>query len=529
MALDVRVSTEALAEAEGDALVLLVPHFAAGADGGAAKAGARGSKRKARAKVPRGSASRVERLVASAGRDFAEGFATLVERKAFVGDEGQVRTLTVGSRSRFPTLVLVGIGAEDKVTSESVRKAVAAGCKSVRELGCRSASVATVAGHGALEADRFAEAAAEGAHLGLYRFEDYKGEKSKTELRRVTLLVPSASRASAARAAETGVALGEAVNLCRDLGNEPANVATPTYLARRATEMARKNRLSARVFEAADMRRMGMGALLGVAQGSHEPPKLIMLTYEPPARAKAPTVVLVGKGLTFDTGGISIKPAAKMEDMKFDMCGGAAVIASLYAAARLRVKVRVVGLVPSSENMPGGGSYKPGDILRAMNGVTIEVKNTDAEGRLILADALAYASTRLDPKPQAIIDLATLTGACVVALGDQCAGLVSNDDALSRRIEEAAERSGDPVWRLPLKAGYREQMKSTYADLSNLGGSGAGALTAAAFLERFVGDVPWAHLDIAGVAWGERETALSRVGATGFGVRAMARMLADWR
>jgi leucyl aminopeptidase len=214
--------------------------------------------------------------------------------------------------------------------------------------------------------------------------------------------------------------------------------------------------------------------------------------------------------------------------MKFDMCGGAAVIAAMEAVARLRVGVRVVGLVPATENMPGGGAYKPGDILKAMNGVTIEVKNTDAEGRLILADALAYASSKLRPRPRAVLDLATLTGACVVALGDQCAGLVANDDALADRISRAAEESGDPVWRLPMKPGYRKQMESTYADISNLGGPGAGALTAAAFLERFVGKVPWAHLDIAGTAWTEANDGYRKSGATGFGVRLLARLLAGW-
>jgi len=284
-----------------------------------------------------------------------------------------------------------------------------------------------------------------------------------------------------------------------------------------------------RVFEEEEMRRMGMGALLGVAQGSREPAKLIVLTYEPRS-ARADTVALVGKGLTFDSGGISIKPGAKMEDMKFDMCGGAAVLAAMQAAARLRVPVRVVGLVPSSENLPDGASYKPGDILKAMNGVTIEVRNTDAEGRLILADALSYATTKLRPRPKAIVDLATLTGACVIALGDQCAGLVSNDDDLAERVAAAGRAAGDPAWRLPLGEGYRKQMASPYADVSNLGATpGAGAITAAAFLEKFVGKVPWAHLDIAGVAWTDRKDGYLSKGGTGAGVRLLCRLLADWR
>ncbi|MHC5012384.1 MAG: leucyl aminopeptidase, partial [Planctomycetota bacterium] len=225
----------------------------------------------------------------------------------------------------------------------------------------------------------------------------------------------------------------------------------------------------------------------------------------------------------------SIKPGAKMEDMKFDMCGGAAVLGTMQTVARLKVPVRVVGLVPASENLPGGNAYKPGDILRAMNGVTIEIRNTDAEGRLILADALAYASSKLRPRPKAIIDMATLTGACVVALGAECAGLVGTNDPLVERIEEAGADSGDAVWRLPFKQGYQKQMESPYADVSNLGTPGAGALTAAAFLEKFTGGLPWAHLDIAGVAWTDKTTGYLSRGATGFAVRLMSRLLRDWK
>ena len=283
------------------------------------------------------------------------------------------------------------------------------------------------------------------------------------------------------------------------------------------------------------MRSLGMGSLLGVAKGSEEPAKLIVLTYEPRGAQgrrrgrKAPdTVAVVGKGLTFDSGGISIKPAEKMEDMKFDMCGGAAVLGVMQAVARLRPAVRVVGLVPSSENMPDGAAYKPGDILKAMNGVTIEVVNTDAEGRLILADALAYATSKLRPKPSAIVDMATLTGACVVALGSACAGLVSNDDRLAARVFAAGEASGDPVWRLPLRDRHRDQIKSVYADIKNSGGREAGALTAAAFLEKFVAGVPWAHVDIAGMAWTDQSRGVLSKGATGFGVRLVVRMLQSW-
>jgi len=270
-----------------------------------------------------------------------------------------------------------------------------------------------------------------------------------------------------------------------------------------------------------------MGSLLAVSQGSREPAKLITLTYEPRKRSRGTieTIALVGKGLTFDSGGISLKPGAKMEDMKFDMCGGAAVLGAMRAIAQLEVGVRVVAVVPSSENMPDGGAYKPGDILKAMNGKTIEVRNTDAEGRLILADALSYATSKLRPRPKAVVDLATLTGACVVALGDQHAALVSNHDPLADQLLAASAESGDALWRMPLTDGYRKKLESPVADLSNLGSPGAGTLTAAAFLENFTGRVPWAHLDIAGMAWTAKTTGFFSPGATGFGVRVIARFL----
>jgi leucyl aminopeptidase len=328
------------------------------------------------------------------------------------------------------------------------------------------------------------------------------------------------------RGVEEGSVLADSVLLVRDLGNEPGNVATPTFLAEKAKAIASAHGLKVQVLEEADMKALGMGALLGVAKGSEEPAKLIVLTYEPSRRGgRVPTVAVVGKGLTFDSGGISIKPAAQMEEMKFDMCGGAAVLGILQAVARLRVPLRVVGLVPASENLPDGASYKPGDVLRAMNGTTIEVVNTDAEGRLILADALAYATSRLRPRPDAVVDLATLTGACVVALGNARCGLVSNDDRLAERLERASEGSGDAVWRLPIEDAYRERIKSVYADIRNSAGREAGALTAAAFLERFVGGVPWAHLDIAGTAWTDQAKGVHSKGATGFGVRVVVRML----
>ncbi|MDF1701542.1 MAG: leucyl aminopeptidase [Planctomycetota bacterium] len=464
----------------------------------------------------------------SCGRAFREGYMTLERAKGFAGEAGQVRTLTLGGSERIGSVILVGLGKADIITHESLRHAASAGVRAARELGARQVSLVPPEGKGAMfRADRLAEALVEGTVIGLYRFETYKKKAAEDGVDLLNVLVSPAEAKAARRGAKEGRVLGEAVCFARQLGNEPGNTATPTFLAEEALRIAQEEGLEYRVLEEDEMRELGMGSLLGVAQGSVEPAKLIMLTYEPKLRGKKKpeTVAIVGKGLTFDTGGISIKPGNKMEDMKFDMCGGAAVLGAMKAVAGLKVGVRVVALVPASENMPDGASYKPGDILRAMNGTTIEIRNTDAEGRLILADALAYATSKLRPKPKAIVDLATLTGACVVALGDGNGALVSNTDSLADELLAASGTSGDALWRMPISDNYRAQLESPYADVSNLGSPGAGTLTAAAFLEKFTGNVPWAHLDIAGMAWTQKRTGLFSVGATGFGVRVIARWL----
>jgi leucyl aminopeptidase len=471
----------------------------------------------------------VARDAALLGKGFAGPLATLGARKPLATAAGKGVALADRPRSRVRMLVVAGADPVEGDPLEGLRKGAGHGVRLARDGGARSVTlVLPRPGRGRPATEVAAKAVAEGALTGLYRFEAHKSKPSETAVEALSLLVPRGEAARAERGVRAGEALAAGVAVVRDLGNEPGNRATPTFLAETARRIAETEGLAVKVLEEADMERLGMGSLLGVAKGSAEPAKLVILTYEPKGKRARDTVALVGKGLTFDTGGISIKPAAKLEDMKFDMCGGAAVLGALQTAARLRVKTRVVGLVPASENMPGGAAYKPGDILKAMNGTTIEVRNTDAEGRLILADALSYATTKMTPRPKAVIDLATLTGACVVALGDQHAGLVSTDDRLARRIEIAAERSGDRVWRLPLVEGHRKQLESPYADVSNLGTPGAGALTAAAFLEKFVHGVPWAHLDIAGMAWGEKVGPTTVPGATGFGVRLLAELLEAW-
>jgi leucyl aminopeptidase len=467
--------------------------------------------------------------VRSAGAGFAGALRLLEQRQAFAGAAGQTAVLHDRPGSRVETLVVAGVGDERKASLVALREAAAEGARAARDAGAKRVSVVLPESPAAISrADTAAEAVTEGVRLGLYVFEAYKSEKSKKAVESVTILAPRAKAAGARRGVAEGQILSDSVLLVRDLGNEPGNTATPTYLADRARSIAAAEGLQVRILERDDMKALGMGSLLGVAQGSAQPPKLIVLTHEPKTNRRVDTVAVVGKGLTFDSGGISIKPAEKMEDMKFDMCGGAAVLGVLQAVARLRLPLRVVGLVPASENLPGGNAYKPGDILKASNGVTIEVVNTDAEGRLILADALSYATGRMKPKPSAVVDMATLTGACVVALGGECAGLVSNDDRLAGRLFAAGEETGDALWRLPLKEGYRKQIQSVYADVKNSGGRSAGALTAAAFLEKFVAGTPWAHLDIAGTAWTEASKGTQSKGATGFGVRVVTRMLQAW-
>ena len=283
----------------------------------------------------------------------------------------------------------------------------------------------------------------------------------------------------------------------RRLGNLPPNICTPGYLAEEARKLAKQFKLAVEVLERRDMEKLGMGALLAVTRASHEPPKLIVLRYAGAAKAKKP-LVLVGKGITFDTGGISLKPSAEMDEMKFDMSGAGSVLGALRALAGMRAPVNVIGVIPTCENMPGGAATKPGDVVTTLSGQTVEILNTDAEGRLILCDALTYAERF---GPEAIVDVATLTGACVIALGHVATGLFANDDRLAEDVRAAGEEAWDRVWRMPLWEDYQEQLRSNFADFANIGGRPAGSITAASFLARFTKKLRWAHLDIAGTAW----------------------------
>ena len=333
----------------------------------------------------------------------------------------------------------------------------------------------------------------------LYRFQRMKSEPGpERSLSQTTLPVSRKALSAATDAAAAGEAIARGVNLARDLGNMPGNICTPSWLAEQARELAHRHpAVKTRILEEKDMQALGMGALLAVSRGSREPARLIVMEYRGGASNARP-LALVGKGLTFDSGGISIKPGAGMDEMKFDMCGGASVFGTIEAVATLGLPINVVGIVPSSENMPDGAAFKPGDILTSMSGQTIEVLNTDAEGRLILCDALTYCQ-RFNPR--AIVDIATLTGACVIALGHHASGLFSNQPVLARELLRAGETSGDRAWELPLWEDYQAQIDSKVADIANVGGRDAGSITAACFLARFARDQRWAHLDIAGSAW----------------------------
>ncbi len=396
-------------------------------------------------------------------------------------------------------VLLVGLGEEADLHEREYREATRAAVKAAQETGAGTLTLCFAelrAGRrdAAWKARQVALAATECA----YRFDSMKSKKSDPRpLAHVELLTAARDEAAAARGLRHGAAIGAGVSLAKDLGNLPGNVCTPAFLADQAKKLAREWKLDVEVLERKDMEKLGMGSLLSVAQGSRQPPKLIVLNYAGGPKKTKP-LVLVGKGITFDTGGISLKPSPEMDEMKFDMCGAASVLGALRACAEMKLKLNVVGIIPTTENMPGGAATKPGDIVTSMSGQTIEVLNTDAEGRLILCDALTYAERF---QPEAVVDIATLTGACVIALGHVASGLYSNKDALARELLAAGDEACDRAWHMPLWDDYQEQLKSNFADMANIGGRPAGSVTAACFLSRFAKKFDWAHLDIAGTAW----------------------------
>jgi leucyl aminopeptidase len=398
-------------------------------------------------------------------------------------------------------VLLVGLGKEREFRDKEYRTAFRAAIKALWDTGAVDATVYL----SELPVKRRdlawnVEQGVIAAHDATYRFEQLKSKPDETRrhLRRLTLAVSRRGELTVGEAAlKQGQAIADGMTLAKNLGNLPGNICTPAYLAQQAQELASAHNLKIEVLEQADMEALGMGSLLSVARGSRQPPKLIVLQYTGADAGHKPTV-LVGKGITFDAGGISLKPAAEMDEMKYDMSGAASVLGTLKAAAELALPINLVGIIPACENLPDGNANKPGDIVTSMSGQTIEVLNTDAEGRLILCDALTYAE-RFDPA--AVVDVATLTGACVIALGHVATGLLSNNDALARELQHAGEEACDRAWHLPLWDDYQEQLKSNFADVANIGGRAGGTITAACFLSRFAKKYHWAHLDIAGTAW----------------------------
>ncbi|HEX2031826.1 MAG TPA: leucyl aminopeptidase [Actinomycetota bacterium] len=433
------------------------------------------------------------------------------------GLRGRARdSLLVPTLGRAPAgaVLLTGLGPRDRVSPDTVRRAtgrIAARAARYR----RVATTVPQAVEGGLP--EAIQAFVEGLLLGAYRFDRYKGSNDEEphRLERVAILGARADAAAARRGIRRGEIYAEATSFARDLVNTPAIDATPEFLARTARAMAREVRLECKVWGKAELERGGFGGILGVGRGSGNPPRLIELRYR--GGSGAP-VALSGKGITFDSGGLSIKDAKGMEWMKADMAGAASVLGAMRAIARLEPRVNVIAAIPSSENMPGGTAIRPGDVLRHRGGKTSEVLNTDAEGRLILADALALLAER---KPRAVIDVATLTGACMIALGEDLWGVMGTDDRVVDDLLAAGESAGEPGWRLPLWAPYRHQIESSVADVKNVGNRWGGAITAALFLKEFVGDLPWAHIDIAGTAFSERAGDYWPKGATGNPVRTL--------
>jgi len=461
--------------------------------------------------VPTSALVQVDKLLSGA-------ISALLDNRAMKGKAREV--VVVPTLGKLPSrmVAVCGLGRTGQVTSDSVRDAAAEGARALRKMGCKSIATPLL-GTGAegIEVGESARAITEGILLGLYEFTKYKASET-TEVEDVTILTTPEVRLDAvSTSVDEGIVLSESTCLARDMGNEPSNYMTPTRMAEMSLDLASKYGLAASVIERDEMETLGMGALLAVARGSAEPPKFIKLSH---SRGSVGTahMALVGKGITFDSGGISIKPSEGMSDMKGDMAGGASVIAAMCAIARMGLNTNVTGLIPATENLPGGKAFKPGDIIRAMNGKSIEIISTDAEGRLALADALSYANKNgMSP----LIDIATLTGACKVALGSLYSGVFSNDEALVGRFMDASVRAGEKMWRMPLPEEYKEMNSSPVADVKNVGNRYGGAITAALFVGEFAGGTPWIHVDIAGTGDTTKDGGATVKGATGVPVRTL--------
>ena len=448
--------------------------------------------------------------------------STVIDRGDLEGKNGETLVINFVPGDAVERILLVGLGEKATLSRKNYRKVLTAAIKQLQDMNIETAACCLAECD--VEASDWqwkTRQIVETFEDCCYQFTQLKSEKeTEQKLHKIQVIIADQFSKAAASGLEQGLAIAKGINLTKHLADLPGNICTPTYLAEQAETIVASNaKLSLNVLEEAEMQELGMGALLSVSRGSRQPAKLIAIEYQGGNKDSRP-IVIIGKGLTFDAGGISLKPGAGMDEMKYDMCGGASVLGTLSAIAQMNLAINVVGLIPSSENMPDGDANKPGDILTSMSGKTIEVLNTDAEGRLILCDTLTYAE-KYDP--ELVIDLATLTGACLVALGRHPSGLLGNDDELCNDLINASETACDSLWRLPLWEEYQEQLNSNFADMANIGGRDAGTITAACFLSRFAEDFRWAHLDIAGTAW---RTGKNK-GATGRPVALLCQFLID--
>jgi leucyl aminopeptidase len=424
----------------------------------------------------------------------------LAKKNGFKGKVGTTSVFYNIPGIKALRVMLVGVGNKNEISGKTTREVIEAVMKRLQQENCTNAIITLPFEETDAETHySLIRETALYAENAVYRFDECKSKPSKETLAdEITLTTAGIDNHTAKKAVAHGKAIADGMKLARDLSNLPGNICTPTYLAGKAQKLARKYpRFSTKILDEKEMKKLKMGALLSVSRGSRQPAKLIIMKHNGGKKDQQP-VVLVGKGLTFDAGGISLKPSAKMDEMKYDMCGSASVFGALQACAELKLPLNVIGIIPSSENMPDGDANKPGDIVTSMAGLTIEVLNTDAEGRLILCDALTFADRY---HPAVVIDIATLTGACIVALGHHTSGLMANNHKLADELLEAGLQANDRAWQLPLGDEYQKQLESNFADIANIGGPAAGSITAGCFLSRFTEEYTWAHLDIAGTAW----------------------------
>lgn len=461
-----------------------------------------------------------EGAMSSLGKNLGGAIASLAKLGDFTGKAGSSVLLYTDGKIGAKRVLLIGLGKMDKAELDTFRKAAALAATKTAELKAQTLCVCLHQNCDHFDAAAMAQAITEGLYFGAYRFDAYlAGDADKSKAKAISAIIVDASAtfvSAAGKGVKAGAILGAAQNFTRGLANQPASAVTPKFIADEAKKLARQVGLKCTVLDEKQLAAKKMGGIVAVGQGSANKPRLIMLEYKPAKAAKnAPAIALVGKAITFDSGGISIKPSEGMQDMKFDKSGGMAVLGAMRAIAQLKPKVRVIGLIPSAENMPSGTAYRPGDIVRMYSGKTVEIHSTDAEGRMVLGDAIAYAE---ELGCRTIVDIATLTGACVIALGQKRAGVMSNDDGLVEQLKAASKAAGERIWHLPCDDEYVELVKSKIADLKNTAGRWGAACTGAAFISQFVKDAKWAHLDIAGVGvWGADEG--TAPGSVGFGVR----------